>query len=282
MTKAGFLYGWRGWLLAMGAIFHKDLRIFLRYPLNVAMRVIEPVLWLAPAILLSRAFQSNGVNAGFAEYSGTADYVAFVVVGGIVSAYIGSVFWSIGFALKNEMDTGVLESNWLTPVPPVVQLVGRSLFAVAHTTLNTAVIGLVIYFVFGFSLSGRIIPAVLTLLPLLLGLYGLGVGLAALVLITNNANLFVDIGQQLITTFSGNAFPVTVLPRPLLAISLALPLTYAYDALRGILIGTRTMLPIQQEQLLLAALVLVTAVPGYLIFRRVERRCRELGTLARH
>jgi len=27
------------------------------------------------------------------------------------------VFWGMGLSLKTEMDTGVLESNWMLPVP---------------------------------------------------------------------------------------------------------------------------------------------------------------------
>jgi len=279
MTKDGHLYGWRHWLWAMRAIFLKDVRVFLRYPLNAVMRLIEPLLFAAPAVFLSRVF---GTGGGFASYAGTSDYVAFLVIGGIVSGYVSSVFWGMGFALKSEMDVGVLESNWLMPVPPVVQLVGRSLFAVAHTTVNTIFICAAMYYLFGFTFVGRLVPAVITMVPLLVGLYGLGIGLAGLVLVTNNANLFVDIGNYLLTALSGQSFPVSVLPRPLLVVSLALPLTYAYDVLRGLLLGTRTILPIAQEQVLLTALVLVTTVPGYLLFRRVERHCREIGALARH
>ncbi len=276
------LYGWRHWVRACGAIFRKDFKVFFRYPINAVMRVIEPILWLAPALFLSRAFQVGGANLGFAEHAGTTDYIGFLMVGGIVTSYVSSVFWGMGFALKNEMDSGVLESNWLTPVPPVVQLVGRSLFSVVHTTINTVVIGVVVYLVFGFELVGRVVPVIATLVPLLIALYGFGLGLAALVLISNNANMFVDIGNFLITLLAGQNFPVTVLPRSLMIVSLALPITYAYDVIRGLLLGTRTLLPIPHEQGLLAALMLVTVVPGYLVFSRIERRCRDLGTLARH
>ncbi len=276
------LYGWRHWLRAMGAIFRKDFKVFFRYPLNAVMRVVEPIMWIAPALFLSRAFQVGGVNAGFADFTGTTDYVGFLMVGGIVSSYLSAVFWGMGFALKNEMDTGVLESNWLTPVPPIVQLIGRSLFNVAHTLVNTLVIAIAVYLLFGFELAGRVLPAIVTLVPLLIALYGFGLGLAALVLVSNNANTFVDIGNFLIGMLAGTNFPVTVLPRPLMIISLALPITYAYDVFRGLLLGTRTLMPIPHEQALLTALILVTVVPGYFVFTRIERWCRELGTLARH
>lgn len=53
-------------------------------------------------------------------------------------------------------------------------------------------------------------------------------------LITNNANSIIDISNFLITTISGSEFPVIVLPSFILAISLALPLTYGFVAIIGI------------------------------------------------
>jgi ABC-2 type transport system permease protein len=67
-----------------------------------------------------------------------------------------------------------------------------------------------------------------------------------------------------------------------MAISLALPLTYAYDAIRGILLGTDTLMPIRAEVLILLGFMLISFGIGYAVFRHVERRCRALGTLSQH
>lgn len=276
------LTGWRHALIVMWAIFKKDLQVFFSYPLNAAMRVVEPVMWLTPVYFMSRSFQVNGVNAGFRAYTGSTDYMAFLVLGGIVSSYVSAVFWGMGFSLKNEMDSGVLESNWLTPVPVLVQLIGRSLFNLFLTTLNTLSIGFCVYFLFGFSFVGPLLPALGVMLPLLVALYGFGFGLASVVLITNNANNIIDIVSNNITVLSGSQFPVTVLPRPLMAISLALPLTYAYDAIRGILLNTTTLLPFAVAVWVLVAFMFVSFTAGLMVFRRIERRCRTLGTLSQH
>jgi len=281
-TADDLLQGWRHWLRAMGAIFRRDLLVFSRYRFNMVMRIIEPIMWLAPALFLGRAFAVNGANVGLAAHTGSADYVAFMVVGGVVASYVSAVCWGMGFSLKNEMDSGVLESNWLSPVPPLVQMLGRSLFNLVITTANTLVIGLLVWSLFGFELVGNLAPALLTLAPLLVALYGFGLGLSAVVLIANNANQLIDVGNFVVNGLSGQNFPVTVLPRPLLAVSLALPLTYAYDAIRGGLLGTHTLLPVSTERLILAGLMLATVIPGALLFGRIERRCRDLGTLGRH
>jgi ABC-2 type transport system permease protein len=276
------LTGWRHGLRAVAAIFRKDLQIFLGYRFNMVMRIVEPIMWMAPALVLGRAFAVDGVNTGLQGYTGTSDYTAFLVVGGVISSYVSAVCWGMGFSLKNEMDIGVLESNWLSPVPVLVQMLGRSLFSLFITTVNTLAIGLIVWLMFGFELVGSAMAAIAILLPLLVALYGFGLGLAAIVLMAANANQVIDVGNFVVTTLSGSNFPVTVLPRPLLAVALALPLTYAYDAVRGQLLGTHTLAPPGTARLIMLALVLATVVPGILLFTRTERICRDRGALARH
>lgn len=276
------LTGWRHHLRTLGAIFRKDVQVFLSYPVNAVMRILEPVMWMTPVYFMARSFAVDGVNVGLRAHTGTTDYMAFFVVGSAISAYVSAVFWGMGFALKNEMDTGVLESNWLTPAPLLVQMLGRSLFSLFLTTVNVSVIGVSVWLLFGFEITGRVLPALITLAPLLVALYGFGLGLAGVVLITNNANYLIDIVSNNITILSGSQFPVAVLPRPLLAVSLALPLTYAYDAVRGQLLGTTTLMPLAAAQGILVVLMFVSTAAGIAVFGHIQDRCRQLGTLAHH
>jgi len=274
--------GLRHFIMAVWAIFKKDVQVFLSYPLNAIMRLVEPVMWLTPVYFMSRSFQVDGVNIGLQAYIGTSDYMAFLILGAFVSSYVSAVFWGMGYSLKNEMDAGVLESNWLTPVPILVQLLGRSAFSLFITTLNSLSIGFMVWLMFGFELLGPLLPAILIMVPLLIALYGFGFGLAGVVLITNNANNIIDIVSNNITVLSGSQFPIKVLPRPLMAISLALPLTYAYDAIRGIVLRTETLLPLGVEVGILVGFMFVSFSLGFMIFKRIEKRCRSMGTLAQH
>jgi pimeloyl-ACP methyl ester carboxylesterase len=51
----------------------------------------------------------------------------------VLGNFINAVFWGMGYALKNDMDAGVMESNWLTPIPRLLILVGHSITGVALT-----------------------------------------------------------------------------------------------------------------------------------------------------
>lgn len=270
-------------LRALAGIFRRDFRIFLRYPMNAVFRVIEPLFWLAPVYFMGKGFAINGQNQGFAAYTGSGDFMGFIILGAMLSSFVSSVFWGIGYSLKNQMDTGVLESNWLTPIPRVTHLIGQTLFNVLITTINSIAMGFIAWLFFGFDLSfEKIALAVLTALPMIVAIYGFGFAFAALVMLMRDANTLVDTGNFIVDMLSGSSFPVRVLPRFLMVIAMGIPLTYGYDAIRGMLIGTRTLLPLGQEQLILVVFMGVMLVLGALVFKWLERRCRQLGTTGMH
>ena len=273
---------WRSYLRAVLAIAKKDTIMFFRYPLNALFRVVEPIAWLTPIYFLGRSFAGPGGNAGFAAYTGTADYMSFILIGTLLANYISAVFWGMGYALKTEMDSGVLESNWLMPVPRVLMLVGQTLASLAITTFNSAGLLLLAWLAFGFRASGDVLAAALPLVPMLVALYGFGFAFAALVLLMKEANTLVDVSNFVLSLLSGSQFPVSVLPRLLLPLSLAIPLTYGFDSVRGYLLGTTTLLPMQYELAILVLFMCVMVPLGFLIFKRVERHCRTLGTLSQH
>lgn len=267
---------------ALYAIARKDWKQYWRYPLNAVSTIFQPVIWLAPVYFMGKAFSINGQAVGFAQYSGTSDYMSFLILGAVLGNFVNAVFWGMGYALKNDMDSGVMESNWLAPISRILILVGRSvtnLFVTAVTSLGMI---FVCKLVFGFNPTGDVWKAVGAIVPMLIGLYGFGFAFAGLVLILREANSLVDTSSFIVQVFSGADFPVTVLPKWLLPISLLLPLTYGLDATRGLLLKTNTLFSIRAEITLLILFMFVMLWFGSWIFYRIERRVRSLGTLGQH
>lgn len=267
---------------AIGGVFRRDWLIYWRYPLNAIFQAVGAIWWFVPVFLMGKAFGVQGRATGFAAYTGSSDFMGFVILGAILANYVGTVFWSIGYSLKIEMDSGVLESNWLTPVSRSVHLVARSAFSVAVTSIESVIMGVVMWTLFGFRLAGDILPALLTALPMVVAIYGFGFAFSALVLLMREANTLIDVSNFLVNLLTGSTVPVIVLPRVLLIVALALPLTYGYDAVRGMLLGTKTLLPIPVEQALLIGFMAVMVAGGMAVFRAVERKCQREGTLSMH
>jgi ABC-2 type transport system permease protein len=269
-------------LRALFVIAHKDWKVFWRYPLNAVSNIFQPIIWMTPIYFMGKAFSTNGQALGFAAYSGTGDYMSFVLLGTVLSNFILTVFWGMGYALKQDMDAGVLESNWLTPVSRLLILVGRTLTSLLTTAITSLIMLAVAGALFGFKPTGNTLAAFLTAVPMLIGLYGFGFAFAAVVLLMREANTLVDVSSFLVQGFSGTSFPVQSLPSWLVPIALALPLTYGLDAVRGWLLHTKTILPLNVEFALLVVFMFVMLWFGSWVFYRVERRVRTLGTLGQH
>ncbi len=267
---------------ALYALVRKDWKQYWRYPLNAVSSMFQPLIWIAPVYFMGLAFSVDGKANGFAQYSGTTDFMSFILLGTVLESFINAVFWGMGYALKNDMDSGVMESNWLTPIPRLLILVGHSITNLSITMITS--LGMLFFagLIFGFHASGDVFKAFLPIIPMMLGLYGFGFAFAAVVMLMREANTLVDISSFLVQIFSGSNFPVNALPRFLLPIALALPLTYGLDAARSFLIGTQTILPINLELLLLVIFMFVMLWIGITAFRSLERRVRTLGTLGQH
>ena len=267
---------------ALWAVAWKDWKHYWRYPLNVISQIFQPLVWLVPVFFMGQVFSVDGEARGFAGYSGSGDYMSFILLGTALNNFIFAVFWGMGYALKNDMDTGTLEANWLLPIPRLLLLVGHTLTSLVTTAITVAAMIAAGALFFGFRPGGNVWAALLTLLPMLIGLYGFGFAFAALVMILREANTLVDVSSFLVNVFSGASFPVTALPRWLLPLALALPLTYGFDAVRGYLLGTRTLLPLNVEAALLVVFMVVMLAFGVAAFRALERRVRQMGTLGQH
>jgi len=269
-------------LRALYAVTRKDWKQYWRYPLNAVSTMLQPLIWIAPVYFMGMAFSVNGKAEGFAQYSGTTDFMSFILLGTVLESFINAVFWGMGYSLKNDMDSGVMESNWLTPVPRLLILVGHSITNLVVTAITS--IGMLFFggLIFGFQTSGSLWAAFQPIIPMMIGLYGFGFAFAAVVMLLREANTLVDISSFLVQIFSGANFPVNALPRFLLPVALALPLTYGLDAVRSHLIGTNTILPIQWELALLVVFMFVMLWIGIATFRSLERRVRTLGTLGQH
>ena len=269
-------------LRALYVIARKDWKVFWRYPLNAVSSIFQPLIWVTPVYFMGKAFSVNGQAMGFAAYTGSGDYMSYILVGTALTNFIMTVFWGMGYALKEDMDAGVLESNWLTPVSRLHILIGRTLTSLLTTTITSTMMLIIGALLFGFRPTGNTFAAILTAIPMLIGLYGFGFAFAAIVLVMREANTLVDVSSFLVQGFSGANFPVKSLPYWLIPISLMLPLTYGFDAVRGWLLQTNTLFPLHIEIILLVVSMFLMLWFGAWFFYRVERSVRVKGTLGQH
>lgn len=269
-------------LLVFKARFLISLKMYIRYPVNFIMTFFEPIMWLAPFYFMGKAFSVGGTMVGFQKYVGNSDFMGFLVLGYMISCYVNTVFWSMGFSLKEEMRQGVLESNWSAPVNRIVLMISKSTFQFCAATVEIIITGIVCHFAFGFNINSSILKALAFLVPGIIGMLGLGLMIGALVLLAKEANGIIDVTSSLVSGFSGSFFPIKVMPKGLIFISLILPLTYVYDSTRNILLNQESIMSLSTEFFIIIISMFFFCLLGNFVFMKVEKRCRTLGILGTH
>ncbi len=248
------------------AVVKKNSRVLRRYPVNLANLVLLPLYQLLlPSLFLGWTF-----------------LVGFLFLGALMSSFTFAAFWGTSFGLTNEMQTGALEANWLTPARPESLVLGSALASFIIAGVAGAVLTGIGALVFGAHYLVTTLLALPALALALIGLVGIVYMVTSTILVLRESNFMIDGLNYLFMVTTGVMFPVTVLPLALRWISYLLPPTYSLDLLRANALGGTTLMPVVVEYALLAAAAVLFLGLGRWLFVRTERRMRNSGSLAFH
>ncbi|MEO0097967.1 MAG: ABC transporter permease [candidate division WOR-3 bacterium] len=258
----------------------KTIKIWFTYPIMLVFWGIFPLIWVLPFIFQGKAFVGSLTSESFKNLTGSANYLSFVLLGAIISTYIFSGLWGVGNALREETYWGTLEYMFVSPTHPMVILIGKTVVEFLYATV--VVIAQVLISVFLLDLRvgvKQILPVVLIVLLLLIGFYGLAIGLAGFTLLIKEVHGFVHTLEWVFYLFSPIRYPVEINPITK-TISLLLPLTYALVAVRAIVLLNKRILDLGQTILLLGIMDVVFLLVGILLFTYLEKKTRRMGTIA--
>jgi len=268
---------------AAWAIARKDLQIARRYRFGAINQIFQPLYQtLIPGLLLGATFAIGGEAVGLAETAGTTDIAGYLFLGMLALNLASAGFWGVAFSIKQELDAGTLEPGWLTPTRRETFLVGMTLGSLVLAVIATVILVGVGIWLFGASMAPRLAIAAPILAITTIGVLGIGYLIGAIVLRMKEASFFVDATDFLFVAISGAAFPIVVLPEVVRWVAYLLPTTYALDLMRVTALGTRPLVPVPVEWLLLALTSVILLVVGRWAWLRTERRLRVLGALGQH
>jgi len=214
-------------------------------------RAVQPVLWL---LIFGETF-----NRIHAIPTGSTSYLDFLAPGIIAqSGMFVAIFY--GIQIIWERDAGVLNKLLVTPTPRAALILGKS-FSAGIRALAQVVVVLVLSVILGVALTTNPLNIIGTFVIVMLGsafFACLSMTIAGIVL---KRDRLMGIGQMITMPlfFASNAlYPIAVMPTWLRALAYINPLSYEVDALRGMLIGTPSHLPLDFAVLLVAVTVGVT------------------------
>jgi len=247
-----------------------------RYPGQLMMEVIIPIVIAAMPILLGRATAGDDAAANFASNTGTTNYVAFLLIGSNVFTIVSQALWHVGHWIRFEQETGTLEAVYLTPTRSLTLASGVALYSITRALIAaflSYVLGCIIFAVNPFQ--GNLPLALVFIFVGLIPLYSLTFLFGALVLKVKESNALIGLMQWVVSFFMGIFFPVLVMPPLLRTVSLLFPPTWMVNGVRSSLLGVGYFFETWYADLaVLGSFILVLPLFSFWVFSRTERNIR--------
>lgn len=255
------------------ALVRRDWGITRSYRTALVTDLVFGMLNLVAYYYISKTFKS-AVHHGL----GTApSYFAFAAAGVALAVVLQAAISGVSRRLREEQLTGTLEALYAQPISPGELALGLAgfpcVFAVARAFVYLLLAGVFL----GLSFAHCDWPGlVCSFLLSGLAFAGLGVGLAAIVLVFKRADAVGVVGVFGLSLLGGAFFPTQVLPHWLRLISALIPTHYAFVAVRRALFGGAAWGP---PAAALAGIGLLTMLAALTLFDAALRYAVRQGTL---
>jgi ABC-2 type transport system permease protein len=268
---------------AIRAEIEKTLRIYFSYPIIIVFWAVFPMLWVLPFLFQGQALVGSGNSEAFRQLTGSGNYMAFILIGAMVSNFIFSGLWGVGNSLREETYWGTMEYIIASPTNPLVVLVGKTLAEAIVTTFIVTLQAVVVSVLpFGISFTvAKVLPVLMLVGLLMVGFYGFAIAFAGFTLLIKEVHGWVHTLEWVFFLFSPIRYPVQVNPITSF-VSVLIPLTWALVAIRGIIMLNQHPSDLGKVVVVLALMDVVMLVGGYFIFVWLERKTRRDGTAGMH
>lgn len=222
---------------------------------DIARRLVEPVVAKFEGIV-----------------KGEFNYFEFVAPGIIAMIVLTAVLTGLAASVAREKEIGTLDGILISPIDRLAIVVGKALAQAVRGLVQGSIVLLLAILLFGVKIHGSLL---LILLILLLGVFsfvGFGILVSAAATEQETATQLLFMFQFPMLFLSGVFFPISMMPGFMQAISKVIPLTYAIEALRKVMILGASINAVKTELLILFAFGLVTTSISVPVFKRMITR----------
>lgn len=203
---------------------------------------------------------------------GGGNYFDFIAPGFIAMTVMMSGLTAVGAAIARERETGTLDGFLMCPISRASIILGKTISRTIRNLIQSfMIIGLAVL-LFDVHIRGDPLLILLILILGTLSFLGFGILATAVAKEQESAQLILGLLQFPMLFLCGVLFPVEQMPVPLQIVSKFLPLTYAVNALRKVMILGVGVEGIAFELIILIILCGVTVFAGVPLFDRAVRR----------
>lgn len=229
---------------------------------------LDPAINATAALALVQPYnvQVEGV------VSGHTSYFDFVAPGIMAMTVMMSVMTGLPAAISHEKEVGTLDGMMVAPINRLAIIVGKTLAQTTRGLLQGVLILILASILFGVSIQGSILLVFGLLLLGVFSFVGLGVVLTSFAKDQETAMMVMMTLMFPMMFLSGVFFPVQQMPWFMQNLSRFLPLTYAADALRKVMVLGAGIPQITTELTVLIVFGIVMTSIALPVFKRAMTR----------
>ncbi len=204
--------------------------------------------------------------------SGNPSYFDFIAPGIMAMTVMMSVMTGLPVAISQEKEIGTMDGMMVAPINRLSIILGKTLGQTARGLIQGVIILLLAVGIFGVAIQGSIILVFALLLLGVFAFVGLGIVITSFTKDQETAQMLMMTLMFPMMFLSGVFFPIQQMPWYMQDISKVLPLTYASQALRKVMVLGAGIPAISTELIVLivfGAVMIAIAVP---VFRRMMTR----------
>lgn len=262
------------------AFIRRDLQTQASYRLNFILQLVGMVASISIFYFISQIL-GVAVSPYLEQYH--TDYFHFALMGIAFYPFIGISSNSLSEAVHEYQHTGTLEILFLSPTPFFPLLLMSTLWRYCWAFAETLFYLLIATFVFGADLNWlSIFSAFIIVFLTIFANIGLGLINAGFVLVTKRPSPLARLTKVITNLFSGVYYPVAILPDWLQVFSYLLPATYAFEALRTVMLQGRPLLDVLPQLAPLIVFTMILLPIGVLALQYSIRWAKIDGSLSQY
>jgi ABC-2 type transport system permease protein len=204
--------------------------------------------------------------------AGTPSYFDFIAPGIMAMTVMMSVMTGLPVAISQEKEVGTLDGMMVAPINRLSIILGKTLAQTARGLLQGVIILILAAGLFGVVINGSILLVFALLLLGVFSFVGLGIVITSFAKDQETAQMAMMTLMFPMMFLSGVFFPIQQMPWYMQDISKALPLTYASQALRKVMVLGAGIPDITTELAVLIGFGIVMTAIAVPVFRRMMTR----------
>jgi ABC-2 type transport system permease protein len=204
--------------------------------------------------------------------SGHPSYFDFIAPGIMAMTVMMSVMTGLPVAISQEKEIGTMDGMMVAPINRLSILLGKTMAQTGRGLIQGVIILALAIGIFGVAIQGSILLVFALLLLGVFSFVGLGIVITSFTKDQETAQMLMMTLMFPMMFLSGVFFPIQQMPWYMQDISKLLPLTYAADALRKVMVLGAGVSQISTELIILIAFGVVMIAIALPVFRRMMTR----------